>query len=82
MSINNCDEPTMKTLPDLTTSELEMLQLVLAGYIKQAIAAEIYISEKTVKFYLDNINANVDVRARIWAAAWALWRTRPSYPFK
>jgi len=45
----------MSTLSDLTRRELEILQLILAGYTNRAIAAEIFISEKTVEFHLDNI---------------------------
>ncbi len=46
---------SMTTLADLTSRELEILQLVLAGYANKAIAAEIYISEKTVEFHLNRI---------------------------
>lgn len=62
----------MTTLSDLTTRELEILQLVLAGYTNKAIAAEIYISEKTVEFHLDNIYSKVGVRTRLMAGMWAL----------
>ena len=45
----------MTTVTDLTSRELEILHLVLAGYTNKAIAAEIYISEKTVEFYLNHV---------------------------
>jgi DNA-binding NarL/FixJ family response regulator len=45
----------MANLSDLTQRELKILQLVSAGKTNKAIAGEISISEKTVKFHLDNI---------------------------
>jgi DNA-binding NarL/FixJ family response regulator len=65
-------ELAMTTLSDLTSRELEILQLVLAGYTNKAIAAEIFISEKTVEFHLDNIYSKIGVRTRILAGVWAL----------
>jgi DNA-binding NarL/FixJ family response regulator len=62
----------MKTLPVLTPREVEVLQLVLAGYTNKAIAAEIYISEKTVEFHLDNIYTKIGVRTRLMAGIWAM----------
>ena len=66
------DENTMKTLSNLTPRELEVLELVLAGYTNKAIAAEIYISEKTVEFHLDHIYTKLGVRTRLLAGVWAL----------
>ena len=62
----------MTTLSSLTPRELEILQLVIAGYTNKAIAAEIYISEKTVEFHLDNIYTKVGVRTRLMAGIWAM----------
>jgi DNA-binding NarL/FixJ family response regulator len=62
----------MASLSDLTSRELEVLQLVLAGYTNKAIAAEIYISEKTVEFHLDHIYNKIGVRTRLMAGVWAL----------
>jgi len=62
----------MTTLSDLTARELEILQLVLAGYTNKAIAAEMCISEKTVEFHLDNIYTKIGVRTRVMAGIWAL----------
>ena len=62
----------MTTLSDLTSRELEILQLVLAGYTNKAIAAEIFISEKTVEFHLENIYSKIGVRTRMLAGVWAL----------
>jgi DNA-binding NarL/FixJ family response regulator len=62
----------MKTLSDLTQRELNILQLVLAGYTNKAIASEMFISEKTVEFHLDNIYTKIGVRSRMLAGLWAL----------
>lgn len=62
----------MTTLSSLTPRELEVLQLVIAGYTNKAIAAEIYISEKTVEFHLDRIYTKIGVRTRVLAGMWAL----------
>jgi DNA-binding NarL/FixJ family response regulator len=65
-------EENMAALSDLTPREMEILQLVLAGRTNKAIAAEIFICEKTVEFHLDNIYTKVGVRTRILAGVWAL----------
>jgi DNA-binding NarL/FixJ family response regulator len=62
----------MTTLSDLTSRELEIIELVLAGYTNKAIAAEIYISEKTVEFHLDHIYDKIGVRSRLMAGVWAV----------
>ena len=62
----------MTTISDLTQRELEILRLVLAGYTNKAIAAEIYISEKTVEFHLDHIYTKVGARTRLLASLWAM----------
>jgi len=62
----------MTTISDLTTRELEIIHLVLAGYTNKAIAAEIYISEKTVEFHLDHIYDKIGVRTRVLAGVWAV----------
>ena len=64
----------MTTLSDLTSRELEILELVLAGHTNKAIAPEINISEKTVEFHLDNIYTKIGVRTRVMAGIWALQR--------
>lgn len=60
------------TLSDLTSREVEILRLVLAGYTNKAIAAEICISEKTVEFHLDKIYTKIGARTRLMAGIWAM----------
>jgi DNA-binding NarL/FixJ family response regulator len=71
ISINDTGTP-MTTLSSLTPRELEILQLLVAGYTNKAIAAEIYVSEKTVEFHLDNLYTKIGVRTRLMAGVWAL----------
>ena len=65
-------EENMAALSELTPRELEILQLVLAGYTNKAIAAEVFISEKTVEFHLDNIYTKIGARTRLMAGLWAI----------
>jgi DNA-binding NarL/FixJ family response regulator len=62
----------MATLSDLTTREIEILQLVLAGQTNRAIAANIRITEKTVEFHLTNIYTKIGMRTRMLAGLWAM----------
>jgi DNA-binding NarL/FixJ family response regulator len=62
----------MATLSDLTTREIEILQLVLAGQTNKAIAARICITEKTVEFHLTNIYTKIGMRTRMLAGLWAM----------
>lgn len=62
----------MITLASLTVRKLEILQLLFAGYTNKAIAAKIYISEKTVEFHLVNIYTKLGVRTRLMAGLWAM----------
>jgi DNA-binding NarL/FixJ family response regulator len=63
---------TMTTVSELTPREREILQLVMAGYTNKAIALEIFVSEKTVEFHLDNIYTKIGVRTRLLAGIWAI----------
>lgn len=62
----------MTALSDLTTRELEIVELVLAGYTNKAIAVALLISEKTVEYHLDHIYEKLGVRTRLLAGIWAL----------
>lgn len=54
----------------LTEREVQVLQLVAAGRSNRDIAAQLYLSEKTVARHLSNIFAKLDVGSRTAAAAW------------
>ena len=58
--------------PDgLTPRELEVLRLVAAGRTNPQIAAELFLSEKTVARHLSNIFGKTNVTSRTAAAAYA-----------
>jgi DNA-binding CsgD family transcriptional regulator len=58
--------------PDgLTARELEVLRLVAAGRTNPQIAAELFLSEKTVARHLSNIFGKTNVKSRTEAAAYA-----------
>lgn len=56
---------------DLTARQVEVLALVAAGRTNREIAAELVVSEHTVRRHLQNIFAKVDVRSRAAATAFA-----------
>jgi DNA-binding NarL/FixJ family response regulator len=55
----------------LSPRELDVVRLVAAGRSNQAIAAELYLSEKTVARHMSNILAKLGVSSRTAAAAYA-----------
>jgi len=62
----------MTILSDITACEMEILHWVLAGYTNKAIAAEVFISEKTVEFHLDHIYTKIGARTRRMAGIWVM----------
>ena len=55
----------------LTGREVEVLRLVATGTTNRAIAAKLFVSEKTVARHLSNIFGKLDVRSRAGATAYA-----------
>jgi DNA-binding NarL/FixJ family response regulator len=55
----------------LTAREVEVLQLVATGRTNRVIAAELFLSEKTVARHLSNIFTKLGVSSRAAATAWA-----------
>jgi DNA-binding NarL/FixJ family response regulator len=55
----------------LTRREVEVLRLVAAGKSNREIAAELYLSVKTVGRHLSNIFGNIEVTSRAAATAFA-----------
>jgi DNA-binding NarL/FixJ family response regulator len=58
----------------LTARELEVLRFVATGMTNRAIAAELFLSEKTVARHLSNIFAKLGVSSRAAATAYAYER--------
>jgi DNA-binding CsgD family transcriptional regulator len=55
----------------LTAREVQVLRLVAAGKTNRAIAADLFISEKTVARHVSNIFAKLDLSSRAAATAYA-----------
>ena len=58
----------------LTPRELQILRLVAVGETNKVIAAELFLSERTVERHLSNIFAKLDISTRTAATAWAYQR--------
>jgi DNA-binding NarL/FixJ family response regulator len=56
---------------NLTSREIEVLQLIAEGMINKEIAKQLYISEKTVKNHVSNIFRKLNVSDRTQAAIYA-----------
>jgi DNA-binding CsgD family transcriptional regulator len=66
--------PWQSAVPDrrgLTKRELQVLRLVAGGDTNKAIAAELFLSERTVERHLSNIFTKLDLSTRAAATAWA-----------
>ncbi len=57
---------------DLTPRELEVLRLLALGRSNRQLAAELYVSEKTVKTHVSSILAKLRLSDRTQAALWAV----------
>ncbi|NGO55564.1 LuxR C-terminal-related transcriptional regulator [Allomesorhizobium camelthorni] len=58
----------------LTVRELQVLRLVSAGKTNGAIAAELFLSERTIERHVSNIFTKLDLPSRAAATAWAYER--------
>lgn len=54
----------------LTKRELEIARLVASGLKNSEVAAQLYLSEKTVAAHLSNIYGKLEVRSRVQLTAW------------
>jgi len=65
------DHATPPGAHDLSARELQVLRLVASGMSNRAIAAELFISERTVERHVSNIFVKLDVSSRAGATAYA-----------
>ena len=67
-----CSDDTKRELPaGLTEREVEVLRLIAAGMTNNEIAAELFLSAKTVSRHLSNIFTKIGVSTRAAATAFA-----------
>jgi ATP/maltotriose-dependent transcriptional regulator MalT len=64
-------EPGARPAGGLTERELEVLRLVAAGRTNRAIAADLFLSERTVERHMSNILTKLSVSSRAAATAYA-----------
>ncbi len=64
-------KPEARAAGGLTPRELQVLRLVASGKTNRAIAAELFISEKTVDRHMSNIFTKLDISSRAAATAYA-----------
>ena len=64
-------------LARLTTQERKILLLVAEGKTNRQIAAEVFLSDKTVKNYVSSILSKLDLQRRAQAAAFVARRRTP-----
>jgi DNA-binding NarL/FixJ family response regulator len=61
----------VKSAPELTRRELEILRLVAEGHSNAQLAKMLWVTEQTVKFHLSNIYRKLEVANRTEASRWA-----------
>ncbi|WP_370949391.1 response regulator [Amycolatopsis sp. cg5] len=75
-ALDRTDKATPDSAPaePLTERELDVVRQVAQGRTNSEIAADLFVSQATVKTHLANIQRKLTVRNRVEIAAWA-WRT-------
>jgi two-component system response regulator DevR len=76
--IASSDEPD--ELAALTSQERKILALVAEGMTNKEIAAEVFLSDKTVKNYVSSILAKLNLERRAQAAAYVAKLKGPGQP--
>jgi DNA-binding NarL/FixJ family response regulator len=64
-------KPAGKVVGGLTAREVQVLQRVAAGHTNRSIAADLFLSERTVDRHISNILTKLRVPSRAAATAYA-----------
>lgn len=67
---------TARSPIDLTGRESDVLDLLVKGWSNSQIAAELHVTERTVRFHLTNIYEKLNVSSRAEAISWAFTHNR------
>ena len=70
-SLADSESSPNQELAQLTAREREVLQLIATGHSNKEIAAQLYITERTVKNHVNSILRTLDLRDRTQAAIFA-----------
>jgi DNA-binding NarL/FixJ family response regulator len=68
-------ESQLPPVPDLTKREIEILNLVAKGFSNKQIAEELHVSERTIRFHMENILTKLNADNRVEAVTIAIKRT-------
>jgi DNA-binding CsgD family transcriptional regulator len=73
-------DPAAALWPELSASEVAVVQLVIQGATDREVAQRLYISAHTVNSHLRHVFAKLGIRSRVELAHWASQRQAAELP--
>jgi DNA-binding CsgD family transcriptional regulator len=73
-------DPATALWPELSASEVAVVQLVIQGATDREVAQRLYISAHTVNSHLRHVFAKLGIRSRVELAHWASQRQAAELP--